>query len=525
MSQMSSFEILGPIMIGPSSSHTAGALRIAKLARSLIFGEVSHVHFILYNSFARTHAGHGTDKALLAGILDLNTDDYDIKHAFELANKSGLSYEFEYSEEGDGLHPNTVDIIMDTPDGNRLQIRGESRGGGRIVVSQINGIEVSLSGEFNTLFIVHRDTPGVLAKVSTTIANFGINVAFMRSYRENKGGMACTIFETDEPICQEAIDEVLEIEAVSTASAVVVPGAITNPGATVDHDFISGTELLELCSKEDKSIGQIMFERECELVGKELSVAKMYEVLSIFKEETHIPIEHPERSLGGLIGGEARKVFYAPEKVLKLVGELRIKSSAYAMAVLERSATMGLIVASPTAGASGVVPGVLIAAQEEMGFSDEEMFDALYTSCAVGYLLARNASVSGAEGGCQAETGSASAMAAASLCQLMGGGPEVCLHAASLAIANALGLVCDPICGLVEAPCQVRNAAMAANAITAATLALSDVKAVVPFDESVEVMKKVGAALPKSLRETAEGGLAQAPSALKHCATCGICAL
>ena len=522
---MSSFEILGPLMIGPSSSHTAGALRIAKLARSLVFGDIAHVHFTLYNSFARTHAGHGTDKALLAGILDLATDDFEIKHAFELANQAGLSYDFEYSEEGDGLHPNTVDIIMTTTRGEKLQIRGESRGGGRIIITQINGIEVSLSGEFNTLFVVHRDTPGVLAKVSTAIADLGINVAFMRSYRETKGGHACTIFETDEPISQEAIDQVLQIDTVSTASSVIVPGAITNPGATVDHDFISGTELLELCAREQKTLGQVMYERECELIGKTQADIKMKQVLDIFKEETHYPIMHPERSLGGLIGGEAQKVFNAPENIRKLVGEMKIKSSAYAMAVLERSASMGLIVASPTAGASGVVPGTLIAAQEEMNFSDNEMLEALYASCAVGYLLARNASVSGAEGGCQAETGSASAMAAASLCQLMGASPEMCLDAASIAVANALGLVCDPICGLVEAPCQIRNAGMTANALTATTLALSGVKSVVPFDESVEVMKQVGAALPKSLRETAEGGLATAPSAKKHCETCGICSL
>ena len=194
---------------------------------------------------------------------------------------------------------------------------------------------------------------------------------------------------------------------------------------------------------------------------------------------------------------------------------------SYSMAVLEVNASMGLIVAAPTAGSSGVVPGVLMALKEEKGLSDEILYKGLLNAGAVGYLLMRNASVSGAEAGCQAEVGAASAMAASAVVEIMGGTPEQCLAAASLSISNLLGLVCDPIAGLVESPCQSRNAVGVANAITSAELALAGVIHPIPFDEMAEAMYRVGKSLPFELRETAMGGCAGTPTG---CALgCNIC--
>ena len=173
---------------------------------------------------------------------------------------------------------------------------------------------------------------------------------------------------------------------------------------------------------------------------------------------------------------------------------------------------MCLIVAAPTAGSSGVVPGVLLALQEEFHLSDEEITNALFNAGAVGYLAMRNATVAGAVGGCQAEVGVASAMAASAAVELMGGTPEQCLFAASTVLMNMLGLVCDPVGGLVECPCQSRNAAGAANALTAAEMALSGIRQPIPFDEMLAAMYSVGKKLPYELRETALGGCAATPS-------------
>ena len=181
---------------------------------------------------------------------------------------------------------------------------------------------------------------------------------------------------------------------------------------------------------------------------------------------------------------------------------------------------MGLIVAAPTAGSAGIVPGLLIAMQETYDFTDDQVVAALFNAGAIGYLAMRNATVAGAVGGCQAEVGVASAMAASACVELMGGTPEQCLAAGSTVLQNMLGLVCDPVGGLVEYPCQNRNAAGVANAMIAAQMALSGIRQLIPFDEMMDIMYTVGRKLPKELRETALGGCATAPSA---CAACGKC--
>ena len=192
------------------------------------------------------------------------------------------------------------------------------------------------------------------------------------------------------------------------------------------------------------------------------------------------------------------------------------KALIYSQAVPEVNASMGVIVAAPTAGSSGVVPAVLLALEEEFGLNEKTLLDGLFTAGAVGYLLMKHASVSGAQAGCQAEVGSASAMAAAMAVAMMGGTPEQCLDAASIALSNLLGLVCDPIAGLVEAPCQSRNAVGAANAITSAEMVLSGIKAVIPFTEMMQAMYRVGCKLPSELRETALGGCAVTPTGCAH---------
>ena len=190
------------------------------------------------------------------------------------------------------------------------------------------------------------------------------------------------------------------------------------------------------------------------------------------------------------------------------------------MAVLETNASMGRIAAAPTAGSSGVLPAMLLACQDIHEFSDEQIVDALANAAGIGYLITRNATVSGAEGGCQAEVGAASATAASAACELFGGTPRQCFAAASNAIAGLLGLVCDPIAGLVEAPCQKRNATGVANALVSAQIALAGTDNLVDFDQTVDAMYKVGRSLPFELRESALGGLAAAPSACVFCQGC-----
>ncbi len=313
-------------------------------------------------------------------------------------------------------------------------------------------------------------------------------------------------------------------------------------------DFASGKELYELCREKGLSISEVMLGREMELgsVSEQSVRERLARSLQIMEASVHEPLGQPRRSLSGLIGGEAWKVYNAGladpvsepnvsgsgakpwtdeawrsgrvaggRGIASLCGEALTRAIAYSMAVLEVNAAMGLIVAAPTAGSSGVLPGAVLSLSEIHGWSEAKQMNGLLNAGAIGYLLMRNATVAGAEAGCQAEVGAASAMTASAIVELMDGTPEMCFQAASLAISNLLGMVCDPIAGLVEVPCQSRNAIGVANAFTCAQLALSGITHPVPFDEMVDAMYRVGRSLPWELRESARGGNAGTPTGCK----------
>ena len=284
-------------------------------------------------------------------------------------------------------------------------------------------------------------------------------------------------------------------------------------------DFKTAKELLELCRRESLPISEVMRRRETEEGGlaRAETENRMQRALEIMRNAAARPIDHPVPSMGGLIGGEAQKLHRHADQGACACGTLLSQAMMYAVAVLETNASMGLIVAAPTAGSAGVVPGVLLALQDEHSLPDGRIVDALFNAGAVGYLAMRNATVAGAVGGCQAEVGVAAAMAASAAVELLGGKPQTRDLVSSTVLANMLGLVCDPVGGLVEYPCQIRNASGVANALAAAELALSGVSALIPFDEMLDTMAAVGRRIPPELRETALGGCAAAPSACARC--------
>ena len=287
-------------------------------------------------------------------------------------------------------------------------------------------------------------------------------------------------------------------------------------------DFNTAEELLALCEKENKPISSVMRLREIvygEVDADEVE-RRMKKSLGIMRNSAHEPLHNVVRSMGGMIGGEAEKLEKRRADGKSICGNVLTKALIYSQAVLEVNASMGVIVAAPTAGSAGVVPAVLFALEEEFGLSEETVLNGLFTAGAIGCLLMKNASVSGAEAGCQAEIGSAAAMASAAAVEMMGGTPEQCLDAAAITISNMLGLVCDPIGGLVENPCQNRNAMGASNALVAAELVLAGIKSITPIDETIEVMYAVGKSIPSELRETSMGGLAVAKSACETCRAC-----
>lgn len=199
MREYSVFNIIGPVMIGPSSSHTAGAVRLAKIARKIVDEDISQVEFVLYESFAHTYRGHGTDKALVAGILGFAQDDEKLPHSFEIARQQGIKFKFTESDE-ESPHPNTVRMIITGKSGQKINILGCSIGGGNVLLKEINGIEVEITGEYQTLITNHIDRPGIIANVTKIFADYKINIAFMRVYRHSKGEKAIMVVESDQKI-------------------------------------------------------------------------------------------------------------------------------------------------------------------------------------------------------------------------------------------------------------------------------------------------------------------------------------
>lgn len=279
-------------------------------------------------------------------------------------------------------------------------------------------------------------------------------------------------------------------------------------------DFINAKELLERCGEYKMTIGQVMVQREMVLSEKteEEVRQQMNAVLSVMREAIRKGITNREKSLSGLIGGGADQLRKYAQNNQSLLGPNVIQAVSYGMGVMEVNSVMGCIVAAPTAGSCGVLPGALVAAAERFNIEDHNIVDALFTAAAVGYIVTRNATVSGAEGGCQAEIGTATAMASAGLVEMLGGSPGLALSAAAFSFKNIMGLVCDPIAGLVECPCTKRNGLGITNAMLSADMALSGMHTLIPFDEVVEAMYKIGRRMSPDLKETAEGGLAATPT-------------
>lgn len=208
MAFISVFEVIGPNMVGPSSSHTAGAASIARLAWKMTHEKIKKVKFTLYGSFAQTYKGHGTDRALLGGMMGFETDDERIRDSFEIAEKEGLEFSFVANTIETEVHPNTVDMEIEDVTGRVLTVRGESIGGGKVRLTRINGVKVLFTGEYHSLIVIHKDHPGVISKVTANLGECHVNIAYLRVYRENKGGIAYMIIESDEEITNEIVERI-----------------------------------------------------------------------------------------------------------------------------------------------------------------------------------------------------------------------------------------------------------------------------------------------------------------------------
>lgn len=279
----------------------------------------------------------------------------------------------------------------------------------------------------------------------------------------------------------------------------------------------SGLELMEICKEYNISLSEYAIAREVEDKGitREDLFAHMQLTLDAMREGATLGREKEVYSLSGLIGGDAYRLEQYLKSGKSLMGDGVVKAMAMALSSAEVNGSMGKIVACPTAGSCGILPAVVLTAGEQLHKTDEELIQCLFAASAVGMIIGMNATFSGAEGGCQAECGSGAAMAAAAVVEMMGGTPKMSLDAAAIIFKNVLGLVCDPVAGLVEIPCAKRNISGAISALATVDLVMAGVDSKIPFDDALSAMYKVGTSLPAELRETALGGIAITPTGIK----------
>ena len=279
----------------------------------------------------------------------------------------------------------------------------------------------------------------------------------------------------------------------------------------------SAVEMIQICEENNISLSEYAIRSEMHErnVSREALIEQMRTTLEAMREGATLGREKAVYSLSGLIGGDAHRLQNYLSTGKSLMGDGVIKAMAMALSSSEVNGAMGKIVACPTAGSCGILPAAVLTTGEQLGLDDEALIKGLFAAAAIGLIIGRNATFSGAEGGCQAECGSAAAMAAGAVVEMMGGTPQMSFDAGAIVFKNVLGLVCDPVAGLVEIPCAKRNASGAISALATADLVMAGVRSHIPFDDALGAMYKVGKGLPEELRETALGGIAATPTGVQ----------
>jgi L-serine dehydratase len=518
-------DVIGPVMRGPSSSHCAAALRIGRLARDLMAGDIQDVlvEFDRNGSLPTTHESQGSDMGLFGGLLGWDAADERLPGSPQALRASGVRIRIETVDAGDE-HPNTYRLTLQNAREQHTLI-AISTGGGMMEVIAVDDFPVSLFGDYHETLLWLGDDDRAVAQRVAELAE--VDEVLLH---EAKGRQLVQVkaarFLTDETIT--ALGELVSIQQVKRLSPVLPVASrrgMSVPFSTcaemLGHDAGRNTPLWKLAVAYEQARGNLT---ETELLSK------MVEIVRILRRSIQQGIagtHYDDRVLGHQCGKFSRLM--ASGRLLD--GGALNRVVLYVSALMEVKSAMGVIVAAPTAGACAALPGAVIALAEEMKLGEEDMAKALLASGIIGAFIATRWTFAAEVGGCQAEGGSAAAMAAAALVTLANGTLQQAVAAASLAFQSMLGLICDPIANRVEAPCLGKNVMAASNALACANMALADYDPLIPFDEVVETAQRVALQMPRELRCTALGGLSITPTskaieqrlAARKLAACGSC--
>ena len=523
-------DVIGPVMRGPSSSHCAAALRIGQLARDLMGHDIARVDICYDNggSLPMTHASQGSDMGLFGGLMGWSATDPRLPSSMAIIQSdANVEVTITYADLADE-HPNTYRLKLTNAHGSH-SLMAISTGGGMIEVIDINGYALSLFGDMHTTLV--EGPPAAIQ----SILSADLEPAPISWTKHTKTGDGNVLLV----LCAAAPIQSDVIRACCTESGLIInhlaPVLPIETTATSVIPFSTAQGLVDTIGTDGSLLAAaLLYETQRSGLPDAVIQEKMVAIVRTLKESIASGLagtEYADRVLGYQSGG-----FQTALAECRLLDAGALNTGiAYITALMEVKSSMGVIVAMPTAGACAALPGIVIAVAEARGLSDNDIADAFLAAGLIGVFITTAWSFAAEVGGCQAEGGSAAAMAAAALVTLAGGTTGQALAAASMALQSMLGLICDPIANRVEAPCLGKNVMAAANAISCANMSIAGFDQVIPFDEVIETAKRVSAQMPRELRCTALGGLSISPtskaielrlaSASSGCGTggCGSC--
>lgn len=501
-------DVVGPIMRGPSSSHSAASVRIGLLLHDLLGGapDVVELDYDTQGSLATTHESQGTDMGLYGGLLGWAADDERLASSPDVIRAGGTTIDVRKPTLHDP-HPNTYRIHVRRGSARHDMI-ALSTGGGMIEVVKLDGFDVQMFGDYaTTLLYVHGDPSATVDAVSARSDVDAVSVS--------GDGPTLVVVNGQKPLDEEVVEELRalgEIDAVHRLRAVLPVRSRRDMTVPFSHAGELGP--VQQLAERPLSDWALTYETERGGLPAEALLEQAGRILGIMRRGVETGLagtEYDDRILGWQSG---RFVELAEQKAL-LDGGLLNTMIAYVTALMEAKSAMEVIVAAPTAGSCATFPGALLAAIDSVGANDELAQRALLTGGLIGVFVTNRSTFAAEEGGCQAETGAGAAMAAAALVELAGGSAAQSLSAASQALQNVLGLICDPVGNRVEAPCLGRNVTGAANALSCANMALAGYDHLIPFDEVLDAHRQVSELMARELRCTGLAGLAITPTAQK----------
>jgi len=501
--------VLGPVMRGPSSSHTGGAFHIASMARALAAGEVRRavIAFDPKGSYARTFAQQGADRAFAMGFMGRALTDDTFFTALADAPRAGLDLRFVIRRLQRPDHPNAMEIEIGRPGAPTLLLEARSIGGGEVKITRLDGFPVSFNGAaFEILIEAGGDVvPDVRAALNADGGLMGEPAVVSAGERL---ALVARRSRTMDPEMRRAVEACVPDGGVLQSE----PVYRVQTGFPL---FTSAVELLRAAEANGWTLGRSALEYESGLLGmsREDVIAEILRRYAVMTAAAERGLD-PGFSGMQLLTASAGSVFRAEAEGRLSARSPQARAAARALAVMHVNSAMGVVCAAPTGGSAGTIPGALITLAEERGLDRERIALALLAAGAIGLITAYRATFAAEVAGCQVEIGAAGAMAAAAIVDAVGGSARQGCDAAAIAYQNTMGSVCDLVAGMVEIPCHTRNAAAAASAFVCADLALGGYANPIPLDETIDAVYSVGRLMAPELRCTAKGGLAMAPSAL-----------